>query len=92
MRKSTMRFLIMSEKNELCKHRKWIETGNLGIRKKRNCTIHVVKIKALISFAVTAKLICVFVLAYANCWFCHDVAHIIVLQDECFRCGSRGKG
>ena len=30
--------------------------------KKRNCTNHVAKTKALISFAVTAKLICAFVL------------------------------
>ena len=36
------------------------------------------KTKALISFAVTAKLICVFVFAYAKCWFSHDAAHIIV--------------
>ena len=28
-----------------------------------------------ISFAVTAKLICVFVIAYAKCWFSHDAAH-----------------
>ena len=28
----------------------------------------VAKTKALISFAVTAKLICVFVFAYAGCW------------------------
>ena len=34
------------------------------------------KPKALISFAVTAKLICAFVFAYAKCWFSHDVAHI----------------
>ena len=32
------------------------------------------------SFAVTAKLICVFVFAYAKSWFSHDVAHIIVSQ------------
>ena len=32
------------------------------------------KTKALISFAVTAKLICVFVFAYAKCWFSHDAA------------------
>ena len=25
----------------------------------------------------TAKLICVFVFAYANCWFSHVVAHIV---------------
>ena len=34
-----------------------------AFRKKRDCTIHVAKTKALISFAVTAKLICVFVFA-----------------------------
>ena len=36
------------------------------------------KTKTLISFAVTAKLICVFVFAYAKCWFSHDAAHIKV--------------
>ena len=35
------------------------------------------KTKALISFAVTAKLICVFVFAYAKNRFSHDEAHII---------------
>ena len=43
--------------------------------RSRDCTINVAKTKALISFAVTAKLIRVF-LAYAKCWFSHDVAHI----------------
>ena len=33
------------------------------------------KTKALISFAVTAKLICVFVFAYAKSRFSHDAAH-----------------
>ena len=36
------------------------------------------KTKALISFAVAAKLICVFVFAYAKSRFSHDVAHIYV--------------
>ena len=31
---------------------------------------------ALISFVVTAKLICVFVFAYADCWFSQEVAQI----------------
>ena len=31
----------------------------------------------LISFAVTAKLICAFVFAYADCWFSHAAAHIV---------------
>ena len=35
------------------------------------------KTKALISFAVTAKLICAFGFAYADCWFSHEVAHIL---------------
>ena len=36
----------------------------------------VAKTKALISFAVTAKLICVFVFAYADCWFAHVAAEL----------------
>ena len=39
-----------------------------------DCTIRVAKTKALISFVVTAKLICVFVFAYANIRFSHDAA------------------
>ena len=35
-----------------------------------------VETKALISFAVTAKLICVFVFAYTDCWFSCAVAQI----------------
>ena len=46
--------------------------------KKRNCTSRVAKTKSLISFAVTAKLICAFVFAYADCWFSHAAAHLFV--------------
>ena len=49
---------------------------NFGFKKKRKCTIHVAKKKALISFAVTVKLICVFVFEYADCWFSHKVAQL----------------
>ena len=35
------------------------------------------KTKALISFAVTAKLICAFVFAYSKSRFSHDAAHIV---------------
>ena len=38
--------------------------------------MHVVEIKALISFTVTPKLICAFVFAYAKCWFSHDVVQM----------------
>ena len=58
-------------------HRSRLETGNFGFKKKRDCTIHVAKTKALISFAVTAKLVCAFVFAYANCWFSHAQAQIL---------------
>ena len=51
--------------------------------KKRKCTIHVAKTKALISFAVTAKLICVFVFAYADCWFSHEKAQMYSYCHNC---------
>ena len=38
--------------------------------------MYVAKTKALISFAVTAKLICVFVFAYAKRLFSHDAAQL----------------
>ena len=45
-----------------------------------DCTIRVAKTKALISFAVTAKLICVFVFVYAKSRFSHDEAQIFQLN------------
>ena len=42
-----------------------------------DCTIRVAKTKALISFAVTVKLICVFVFAYAKKLFSHNEAHLM---------------
>ena len=62
----------------LCSHRRWLEAWNFGFRKKRDCTIRVAKTKALISFAVTAKLICVFVFAYAKSRFSQNEAHMIL--------------
>ena len=47
-------------------HRRWLAAWDFGFRKKRDCTIYVAKTKALISCAVTAQLICVFVFAYAS--------------------------
>ena len=42
------------------------------------------KTKALISCAVTAQLICIFVFAYANCLFSHAKAHNII---SCLKMG-----
>ena len=60
----------------LYSHRRWLEALNFGFRKKMDFTIRVAKTKALISFAVTAKLICVFVFAYAKSRFSHNEAHM----------------
>ena len=46
----------------LCSYRRWLEAWNFRFRKKGDCSIRVAKTKGLISLAVTAKLICVFVL------------------------------
>ena len=48
-----------------------------GCTVTEDCTIRVAKIKALISFAATAKLICVFVFTYAKSWFSHNEAQIM---------------
>ena len=59
-----------------------------GIYEIEGFTICVAKTKALISFAVTAKLICVFAFSYANFRFSHVVAHFsaiiyLYLSDFC---------
>ena len=57
---------------KLYSRRRWLEACIFGFGKKRDCTIRVAKTKALISFAVTAKLISVFVYAYAKSRFSHN--------------------
>ena len=49
-----------------------------------DCTIRIAKTKALISCAVTAHLICVFVCAYAKIRFSHDKAHIVLSESTLF--------
>ena len=61
-------------KTGLCSHRRWLEASHNGFKKVRNCAISVVKTKVLISCAVTAQLICVFVFAYAKSRFSDDAA------------------
>ena len=70
-------FKLGATQTGLYSHRIRQEALNFGFRKKRNCTICVVKTKTLISFMVAAKLICVFVFAYAKSRFSHDEAHLI---------------
>ena len=47
---------------------------SITFKKKRDCTIHEAKTKALVSFAITAKMIGVLVFAYAKNRFSHDAA------------------
>ena len=58
-------------------HRRWLEALNFRFKKKRKSTIGVAKTMALISLAVTEKLICIFVFAYADCWFAHEEAQVM---------------
>ena len=62
----------------LYSHRSRLEVRNFGFKKKSDCTMCMGKSKALISFAVTAKLICAFVFAYEDCCFSHAKAHNII--------------
>ena len=45
----------------------------------RGIVLFVWQKKALISFAITVKLICAFVFAYADCWFSNAAAQIFLV-------------
>ena len=78
MRNQRSGFRCGPTQTRLYSYRRWLKAGNFVFRKKRDCAIYVAKTKALISFPVTAKLICVFVFAYANRWFSHDADHMFL--------------
>ena len=64
-RKPTMWFFEhVWAQTKLYKHRRLLEK----FRKSRKCTIRVTTTKALISFAVSSKLICAFVFAHVKCY------------------------
>ena len=65
---------------------------DFGFRKKGDCTIYVAKTKALISCAVTAQLICVFVFAYAKVRFSHDEAQMRLVMRNLFFASVNNKG
>ena len=93
MRKPTFWFPTWCKQTRLYSYRRWLEAWNFGFRKYRDCTIYVAKTKALISFPVTAKLICVFVFTYAKCWFSHDMAHMLKFKGDYSNLGcSKFKG
>ena len=61
----------------LYSHRSRRKASDFRFKKKKDCSACVAKTKALISFAVTSKLVCAFVFAYANCWFSDAVVHLL---------------
>ena len=76
--KPTMWFLTRSDTNRAVQSQKKDRSLKFQIlvEEELYCTIRVAKTKVLISFVVTAKLICVFVFAYADCWFSHEAAQL----------------
>ena len=72
-------FRTRSDTNQAVQVQKMVRVWKFWLknRKRRDPTIQVAKTKVLISFAVTTKLICAFVFAYAKCWFSCDAAHIV---------------
>ena len=76
-----MRKPVLGESDQV-QHKPGCTTTDDGFvfRKKRGCTIYVAKTKVLISFAVTTKLNCVYVFAYAKSRFSHDAAHFFLVN------------
>ena len=69
-------FPTSSDTNQAVRLQKIVAGLNFLIRKYRDCTIYVVKTKALISCRATAQLVWAFVLAYARSRFFHDAAQM----------------
>ena len=75
--KPTMWFLNRSDTNRPVQAQKQARSLKFWSRVEEELYYRVAKTKALISFAVTAKLICSFGFAYADCWFSHGEAHLL---------------
>ena len=60
------KFPTRSNTNRAVQSRKMVRGLEFRIRKSRDCTIFVVKLKPLISCAVNAHLFCVFVFAFGK--------------------------
>ena len=83
-----MWFPTRSDTNRAVQSQKMARGWKFWIQKVEELCIRVAKTKALISFAVTAKLICAFVFTYAECWFSHEAAEIYDLSHYMYLYGS----
>ena len=79
MRKPTIWVPTRYYTNRAVQSQKMVRSLKFRIYEEERLYYLVAKTKALISFAVTAKLICAFVFAYAQCWFYHAAAHLKIL-------------
>ena len=75
--KPTMWFLNRTDTNWSVPSQKKTRNVKFWIKKVRELYYLCSENKALISFAVTAKLICAFVFAYADCYLSHETAYTI---------------
>ena len=79
MRKPTFWFPTSSDTNQVVQLQKMNRGLKFWIEKVKGLDCVCSENKALISFVVTTKLICVFVFAYAKRWFSHDAAHLFLI-------------
>ena len=77
MGKPTMWFPNRSDTNRPVQAQKSARSLKFRIKEEEELYFPSSENKGGISFAVTAKLICVFVFAYADCWFSHEAAQVI---------------
>ena len=75
-----MWFTNRSDTNWPVQSQKQARNSKFGIKKEEELYYPCSESKGVISFAVTAKLVCAFVFAYADCWVSHGAAHICNLQ------------
>ena len=78
MGKPTLWFLTRSDKNRAVQSQKQARSLKFWILVEEDLYYPSSENKGLISFAVTAKLIYVFVFTYADCWFSHEAAHLML--------------
>ena len=76
MRKQTFWFLTWSDTNQAVQLKKMARGLKFRIEKVEGLYYLCSENKGVISFAFTAKLICVFVFTYANHWFSHEAVQI----------------
>ena len=81
-------FPTRSDTNRAVQSQKMARGVKIGIKEVEGL-YYVAKTKALISLAVSAKLICVFVFAYAKSWFSHEASHIIHMHKKFINFGQK---